>query len=282
MALRVIKLLIASLFWLIDTAHAFVLRTTGRTVPWTFSVLMYHAIKDDEVSAFANQMDTLRKLTDVVSSEFEAADAIFGKAYAAVTFDDGYDSFFDNALPVLTERGIPAMVFVTTGYPSLVPEWITDMTHRCASERLMGLGRLTDVARRGVGIGSHSVSHPRLAELPAQEVVSEMTESRKTLERALGRQVRLFAFPFGSYNEECLRLATLAGYDRVFLSEPLRSPANMAGPVVGRVGVEPSDWPLEFTLKALGAYRWLQTAIVLKSRVRQHVRLISGAKAHIQ
>ena len=53
---------------------------------------MYHVIRADEVRAFAGQMDTLRRLTQVVSPDFQETEAQPGKAYAAVTFDDGYTS----------------------------------------------------------------------------------------------------------------------------------------------------------------------------------------------
>ena len=176
-----------------------------------------------------------------------------------------------NALPILTERRIPVVVFVTSGYPSNRPEWIRDPRHPFASERLMGFARMAEVAGRGVGIGSHSVSHRRLADLRAAEVSAELVDSKKALERALGSEVPLFAFPYRLlYNEECIRLAGAAGYQRVFLSEPLRSPTNLAGHVAGRVGVEPSDCALEFKLKTLGAYRWLPVAIALKSRLHGH------------
>ena len=274
---RIAKLLVACVFAVATAARTFVLRKLGRPVPWTFSVLMYHLIRTDEVGAFAGQMDTLGRLTQIVSPDFQERDARPGNSYAAVTFDDGYGSFIENALPILMERRIPVVVFVTSGYPSDRPEWIRDSTHPCASERLMGLARVVEVAGRGVGIGSHSVSHRRLADLRTAEVSAELVDSKKALEDALGSEVPLFAFPYGSYNDECIRLAGVAGYQRVFLSEPLRSPTNLAGHVAGRVSVEPSDWALEFRLKALGAYRWLPVAIALKSRLRRQTRIYGKA-----
>src|SRR5437867_6169907 len=40
--------------------------------------------------------------------------AIPAKPVAAVTFDDGYRDFYDNAFPLLRRKGIPAAVFVVT------------------------------------------------------------------------------------------------------------------------------------------------------------------------
>jgi len=275
---RILKLLVAMAFFAVDAVYTIARRTFGRPVPWTFSVLMYHLVKADERAAFAGQMDLLCALTQVVSPDFNEVDARAGRSYAAVTFDDGYVSFIENALPILTARAIPAVVFVTTGYRSLRPEWITDSTHRYASERLMGSAEMVRVEKTGIGIGSHSVFHKRLAELQTDDVLTELSDSKKALDRILGNDVRLFAFPYGSYNKECIRLAGIAGYQRVFLSEPLSSPTNLAGHVAGRVGVEPSDWKLEFRLKALGAYRWLPKAIALKSHVRRYAMAFRRAE----
>ncbi len=46
---------------------------------------------------------------------------------------------------------------------------------------------------------------------------------------------------------------------------------------MGRVRVDPTDWPLEFHLKLMGAYRWLPMAIALKRRLLATVRGGSNA-----
>lgn len=47
------------------------------------------------------------------------------KPLCAVTFDDGYRNNYTNAFPVLRERGIPAALFVTTGFvDSRSPLWV--------------------------------------------------------------------------------------------------------------------------------------------------------------
>jgi peptidoglycan/xylan/chitin deacetylase (PgdA/CDA1 family) len=66
-----------------------------------------------------------------------------------------------------------------------------------------------------VTIGAHGVTHEHLAGLPAQEVLQEMTESRKFLEEITGKPVEHFAYPFGqerACGEREARLARTAGF----------------------------------------------------------------------
>jgi peptidoglycan/xylan/chitin deacetylase (PgdA/CDA1 family) len=52
---------------------------------------------------------------DELGSRLESGD-LSNSRIAAITFDDGYQDFYDHALPVLQRKGIPAAVFVVTGY----------------------------------------------------------------------------------------------------------------------------------------------------------------------
>jgi peptidoglycan/xylan/chitin deacetylase (PgdA/CDA1 family) len=72
------------------------------------------------------------------------------------------------------------------------------------------LGRLC--AAEGIEIGGHTVTHPRLATLPASERLAEMRDSRIRLGALTGREIRTFAYPYGSECPETARLAAEAGY----------------------------------------------------------------------
>jgi hypothetical protein len=49
--------------------------------------------------------------------------------------------------------------------------------------------------------------------------------------------------------------------------------------VTGRVGVSPTDWPMEFRLKLAGAYRWLPYAFAWKRRILSLVHARPTLKA---
>ena len=90
-------------------------------------IFIYHRINDERdpffyafpVSVFRAQMEHLARHFDVITLD-RIAQGDFpnnGDKYcAAVTFDDGYRDNFLCAAPVLKEFGIPATVFLTTGY----------------------------------------------------------------------------------------------------------------------------------------------------------------------
>ena len=76
-------------------------------------------------------------------------------------------------------------------------------------------GALQRLARDGISVGAHTLTHPILTRLSAQEAAHEITASRERLEAALGRPVRHFAYPNGQPEDlspEVRRLVKWAGY----------------------------------------------------------------------
>jgi peptidoglycan/xylan/chitin deacetylase (PgdA/CDA1 family) len=91
-------------------------------------ILNYHRILatpdplidgDPDVETFRWQMRLLAECFNVMplheAVQTMASERMPPRA-VAITFDDGYRSFYDMALPVLAEYGLPATVFVTTGH----------------------------------------------------------------------------------------------------------------------------------------------------------------------
>ena len=91
-------------------------------------VLLFHRVLPDpdpllcdepDVSDFAAQMDVVRA-TCTVLPLVEAVERLYKRSLppnaACITFDDGYANMLTCAAPVLETRGLPATVFITTGY----------------------------------------------------------------------------------------------------------------------------------------------------------------------
>ena len=69
-------------------------------------------------------------------------------------------------------------------------------------------------------IGSHSVSHLRLAELDKSRAEAELADSHRALRAILGgKWFPTFAYPQGSYNEAVRKLVEKCGYKMAFTTE---------------------------------------------------------------
>ena len=71
--------------------------------------------------------------------------------------------------------------------------------------------QLADIA--GMQIGAHSVTHAALPSLPAEAQSTEIRDSKRQLEKLLGRPVTGFAYPFGDYGPVTIGLVREAGFE---------------------------------------------------------------------
>ena len=253
---RVIKLVISAAFYVVAVG---LLRrgSQGQCV-----VLYYHAVRGSQQAAFARQIKQIRKYCDVVSPA-AARLARPGTRSAAVTFDDGFRSFVDHALPVLQALRIPTGMFVPSGNLGRRPAWEMVDGALDSHEIVMSEDDLRALPAL-VTVGSHSVHHQDLSCLDTRSIDYELTDSRTNLQSITGRPVTLLALPYGDYNEEVIARCRDAGYERVFTSAPIPVREGEDPYVVGRVAVTPDDWAWEFRLKMLGAYRWVPRASAVK------------------
>ena len=174
-----------------------------------------------------------------------------------MTFDDGFVSVLNNALPELEQRRIPATWFIPSGCLGRRPPWLTNPESPARQERVLTEEQLVSLKDHPLlTVGSHSVSHPKLADLRNDACVRELRQSKSDLERILGQQITEFSFPHGECDARLIQLAKAAGYKRVFTIQPAMALRSASEFVTGRVAVDPDDWRLEFRLKLLGAYRW--------------------------
>jgi peptidoglycan/xylan/chitin deacetylase (PgdA/CDA1 family) len=91
----------------------------------------------------------------------------------------------------------------------------TQSLHSERRWRLLNISELKQLADAGMIIGAHTVSHPVLSLCTEEEARREIQESKINLERALGRRIWAFAYPFGNpsaMGERELHLAREAGF----------------------------------------------------------------------
>lgn len=248
-----------------DRLRSALSRLAGRTPPACCVALCYHDVPEGSRAAFARQMDRLRRMAIPCHPAF-AGPMEAGKRYAIVTIDDGFQSAVDNAFPELEKRGIPAAFLVPTGYIGRTPGWEVDAGYGEAMAPVAGEETLRKLSGGPVVVGSHTVSHARLAAVGEAQARSELVESRARLESILGREVRVLGLPYGSASPAVIRLAEEAGYERIFTSGQKAYRGETLGRVVGRFGVSPDDTDAEFALVLSGGYGWHAAWAELKGR----------------
>ncbi len=246
------------------SVHALV----GKRISPTYVVLRYHSVPLEKRSTFAMQMDELVRRAKPLRADAPVPDQA-GAHYVSVTFDDAYQNVVDNALPELAKRGIPATLFIVSDALGGSPNWedYSFNSDPAMHDPILTEDQLRKLPPDLVQVGSHTRTHPLLTRISEQEARSELAESRSRLRQIIGRDVKLFSFPYGAYNKELVSWCRDAGYDKVFTTLPRTTSSDTDKFIVGRVAVYPHDVPLEFSLKLSGAYRWWHGAVDLKRRI---------------
>jgi peptidoglycan/xylan/chitin deacetylase (PgdA/CDA1 family) len=132
-----------------------------------------------------------------------------------VTFDDGHESFFSEAEPIIDELHIPVTQFLEVGCISRGTYCVNwDQVAKLERDPL-------------VDLESHTWSHPsftrevrRRGPLAYRRFVDfELIESKLTLEKRLDRPVPMLAWPYGIYTPMLLERAVSDGYKVAFSIE---------------------------------------------------------------
>jgi peptidoglycan/xylan/chitin deacetylase (PgdA/CDA1 family) len=271
MAKRIINLAVSLFVAAWDTVREITRRLVGVSAPSRCVVLVYHSVTPKQKTRFAAQMDTLLRHAKPVSADIENL-PLTGENFAAVSFDDGLESVVDNALPELERRHIPVTLFIVPGILGGYGNWENLGGADASKEKAMSEPQLRQLGLSGVTIGSHSMNHRFLPSLDQDQLEQELVQSRQKLEAVTGREIRLFSFPYGAFNDLVVDACRKAGYERVFTALPVRAFVQPREFVTGRVGANATDWPIEFRLKLAGAYRWLPQAYSLKRSLLSALR----------
>lgn len=115
----------------------------------------------------------------------------------ALTFDDGYASFAELAVPLLLRYQFPATVFVVSGHCGGSNVWSQPSF---PSLKMMSWETLCGLPRDLVSLGAHTISHSNLTTLAGPQAAEEIHGSRAALEDRTGRPVPFFAYPYGASN----------------------------------------------------------------------------------
>jgi peptidoglycan/xylan/chitin deacetylase (PgdA/CDA1 family) len=107
------------------------------------------------------------------------------------TFDDGHESVYTHAYPILKKYGFPATFFVITGLCGNVCEGYVSWED------------VRNLSDNGWEIGGHSHTHPNLTKISREEALYEVENSFNVLSKR-GFDPVSFASPYGAYNGNVL------------------------------------------------------------------------------
>jgi peptidoglycan/xylan/chitin deacetylase (PgdA/CDA1 family) len=191
-------------------------------------IVNYHSVgtAHDEFaiprSELAAQLDSLAARHLRTISLHAIAERDFGKSDVVLTFDDGFEDAKTVVLPMLQERGMRATFFIVprfVGQPGFL-DWDGVRALRAA----------------GMEIGSHTVDHARLGDLPDERIRWELVESKRLLEEQLHQPVEAVAYPYNSVRARILGMAAAAGY-RVGVSGPVHGGSDPLD--LNRISIRP-------------------------------------------
>jgi peptidoglycan/xylan/chitin deacetylase (PgdA/CDA1 family) len=191
-------------------------------------VLFCHRIADDAASPwtmpfrrFARLIRWLERHCDLVSLEAAQQRIRSGASHrvaASITFDDGYAANCERALPWLISQGVPCTYFVSSRHVLEGVPFEHDIRGGYLG-RPNSIQQLRSLAAAGVEIGAHTRTHADLGKVrDPVRLYDEVVAAGEDLQRALGKPVRYFAFPFGqpaNLNRQAFQLAYEHGYEAV-------------------------------------------------------------------
>jgi peptidoglycan/xylan/chitin deacetylase (PgdA/CDA1 family) len=185
-------------------------------------VLAYHAIARPPRGTrfrglFYEPDKFIRQLSELRAADFQSAplrDTIIEAGNPgrriALTFDDGYGNLCEHALPALAANRFEAIVFLVAGKLGGTNDW--DAGVGVASTPLMNQEQVRQWIAAGHRIGSHTLTHPHLAQIGASQAREEIQSSKKKLEDLFGAPVDDFCYPYGEYNASIAEQVSAAGY----------------------------------------------------------------------
>jgi peptidoglycan/xylan/chitin deacetylase (PgdA/CDA1 family) len=233
-------------------------------------ILMYHGIQHStaeqlpagwsrphaiDARSFAAQLDAIVAggLQTVSLAALDQPDA--ARRPIVITFDDGHSSDYLIVAPELEGRGLTATFFITSSF--------LDRPGYLRREQVC------ELRAASFEIGSHGLTHKRLAEVGPAELWREALDSKRRLEDLIGEEVSNFALPSGSYNDAVLQALWAAGYRRIMTSD--FGYARREHSVMHRMGV----------IAETGAHEFQRFLTASPSWATRH-RLIQGVRRRLR
>lgn len=181
-------------------------------------VLNYHQVNDEKfspltfkVAHFKEQMDYLQKngyhtITMDQLNGYLTHNGPLPDKPVLITFDDGYRDNYENAYPILKEKGFKATIF-------MIADAIGEPQYLTAAQ-------LKELDANGIAIESHTYSHKAMTSLSDSQANEELRKSKEILSQLLHKDVKYLAYPQGKVDDRVAELAKENGYNLAFTVGP--------------------------------------------------------------
>ncbi|MBC2851913.1 polysaccharide deacetylase family protein [Cetobacterium sp. 8H] len=237
-------------------------------------VIMYHRVIKDEsekgvhgtyvtVKQFEEQMSYLKKkgfetvtFKDMLNNKYKQR-FDNDKKWIMLTFDDGYKDNYENAFPILKKYGFKSIIYILDGLN--YNKW--DVQNKNNPEKkftLMNKEELLEMQNYGIEFGGHTSSHPELAKLPIEKAIDEISISKITIEKMIGKELLSFAYPYGSLNQDVKQIPKKIGYRFAVATDSGSLTFSDDLFEIRRIGIFPTNNLFNFKRKVSGKYNFIK------------------------
>lgn len=235
-------------------------------------VLMYHRVLAEKpekksrwhyvtVTEFRKQMNMIDKLgyTPITFSDYQlfVEDKLtLPSKPIIITFDDGYLDTLENAIPVLLELNMRAVIFVMGNRDLKSARW--DELGDFDSCPLMSDDQIRKAQGMGFEIGAHSLDHFALTGLPEKDIMYEVSRSKEAIESVLEKPIQTFSYPYGSVDERVKKVVSDSGF--LFACGVYSGSAKFSQSMMDfrRLAVNQDTSRLKFLLTLLLPYQYIE------------------------
>ena len=125
------------------------------------------------------------------------------KNYILLTVDDGFESFYLNAWPILKEKKIPFILFIST--------------REVGKHGYMTWNQIKEISSNNfVTIGNHSHSHEYLVDWQNDKIKNDLETAIKIFKKELGYSPKIFSYPFGEYSTSLKKIVSELNFEFAF------------------------------------------------------------------
>ena len=221
---------------------------------WTGALSVHPAAFEEQIAWLVSH----RRLVPLAELLDHAPDGASNNL-VALTFDDGFSSVVQHAMPILARFDVPFTVFLIAkmydGSASSV-DWVDRPPGHPL--RTLDAPEVRRLHANGATFGSHSYLHADMTTLGYDRALADLVRSRDTLGELLGEDVTWLAYPRGRHDDQVREAAAAAGFTSAFGLSVAR--AMRGAHALPRVGVYPTDTGRSLRLKTEPIYGRLRAS----------------------